>query len=82
MLLDDYIDLWIIAGQSNTDGRIELSKQRPSWLPPSNIVPNVKYFNKKTTSSKFGYIQITHYSLIITTLNGLMTVQLYLNMQI
>lgn len=41
----DYIDLWIVAGQSNTDGRIKLSKQRPSWLPFSNIVPNVKCFN-------------------------------------
>lgn len=39
------IDLWIVAGQSNTNGRIKLSKQRPSWLPTSNIVPNVKCFN-------------------------------------
>ncbi len=58
----DYIDLWIVAGQSNTDGRIELSKQRPSWLPYWNIVPNVKCFNSSNNRFelwKYSYSSVT-----------------------
>ncbi|PSV05959.1 hypothetical protein C0W96_09855 [Photobacterium kishitanii] len=61
----DYIDLWIVAGQSNTDGRIELSKQRPSWLPYSNIVPNVKCFN--SSNNRF---ELWKYSYSSVTLNN------------
>ena len=42
------VDLWLVAGQSNTDGRVSLSTERPSWLPSGYLVPNTQLFNRVT----------------------------------
>ena len=43
--IDNNFDLFIVAGQSNTDGRV-LFADAPSWLDQSNpINPNVKVWN-------------------------------------
>ena len=40
----DEVDLWLVAGQSNTDGRVPISEP-PSWLDGTNTAPYSLMFN-------------------------------------
>ena len=43
------VDLWLVAGQSNTDGRVPIAEP-PTWLGVDNKVPNTKMFNDITNT--------------------------------
>ncbi len=48
----DEVDVWLVGGQSNTDGRVSLETMRPTWLPTGYKVANTKMFNRST--NEFG----------------------------
>lgn len=63
--ITENVELWLVAGQSNIDGRVSLYKCRPTWLPTDNTVPNISMFNYiKNKFDKWQYLNNTGSSII------------------